>query len=145
VQQLHLWWGLLLKPRTTPAISARSSMCSEITLSSTRVMDPASEFIFGLLLLSAAATCPRPVYRLLNPLGFAAGQLAVFQGASEVPISVSYGSSGRLLRCSSVTYRSIRRVVAYSWRESNALSKRQRVERARYAPLAPVRLGPPRR
>jgi hypothetical protein len=33
------------------------------------------------------------VYRLLNPLGFAAGQLAVFQGASEVSISVSYGSS----------------------------------------------------
>jgi hypothetical protein len=31
--------------------------------------------------------------RLLNPLGFAAGQLAVFQGASEVPISVSYGPS----------------------------------------------------
>jgi hypothetical protein len=26
-------------------------------------------------------------------LSFAAGQLAVFQGASEVPISVSYGSS----------------------------------------------------
>ncbi len=59
------------------------------------------------------------MYRLLNPLGFAAGQLAVFQGASEAPISVSYGSSeqtrknsqlaaarrvalkmGRLLRCS---------------------------------------------
>ena len=33
------------------------------------------------------------VYRLLNPLSFAAGQLAVFQGASEVPISVSYGLS----------------------------------------------------
>jgi hypothetical protein len=33
------------------------------------------------------------VYRLLNPWGFAAGQLAVFQGASEVPISESYGSS----------------------------------------------------
>src|SRR5271168_495686 len=33
------------------------------------------------------------VYRLLNPLSFAAGQLAVFQGASEVPISVLYGSS----------------------------------------------------
>jgi hypothetical protein len=33
------------------------------------------------------------VYRLLNPLSLAAGQLAVFQGASEVPISVSYGSS----------------------------------------------------
>jgi hypothetical protein len=33
------------------------------------------------------------VYRLLNPLSFAAGQLTVFQGASEVPISVSYGSS----------------------------------------------------
>jgi hypothetical protein len=29
------------------------------------------------------------VHRLLNPLSFAAGQLAVFQGASEVPISVS--------------------------------------------------------
>jgi hypothetical protein len=29
------------------------------------------------------------VYRLLNPLGFAAGQLAVFQGASEVPLSGS--------------------------------------------------------
>jgi hypothetical protein len=26
-------------------------------------------------------------------LSFAAGQLAVFQGASEVPISVSYGSN----------------------------------------------------
>jgi hypothetical protein len=25
------------------------------------------------------------MYRLLNPLSFAAGQLAVFQGASEVP------------------------------------------------------------
>jgi hypothetical protein len=54
----------------------------------------------------------------------AAGQLAVFQGASEAPISESYGSSeqrrktaalaaaqrvalkmGRRLRCSSVTYR----------------------------------------
>ena len=33
------------------------------------------------------------MYRLLNPLSFAAGQLAAFQGASEVPISVSYGSS----------------------------------------------------
>ena len=33
------------------------------------------------------------MYRLLNPLSFAAGQLAVFQGASEVPISESYGSS----------------------------------------------------
>jgi hypothetical protein len=39
------------------------------------------------------------VYRLLNPLSFAAGQLAVFQGAVraglavEVPISVSSGSS----------------------------------------------------
>jgi hypothetical protein len=33
------------------------------------------------------------VYRLLNPLNFAAGQLAVFQGASEAPISVSYGPS----------------------------------------------------
>jgi hypothetical protein len=33
------------------------------------------------------------VYRLLIPLSFAAGQLAVFQGASEVPLSVSYGSS----------------------------------------------------
>jgi hypothetical protein len=29
------------------------------------------------------------VHRLLNPLGFAAGQLAVFQGASEAPISGS--------------------------------------------------------
>jgi hypothetical protein len=29
------------------------------------------------------------VYRLLNPLSFAAGQLAVFQGASEVPLSGS--------------------------------------------------------
>jgi len=28
------------------------------------------------------------VYRLLNPLSLAAGQLGVFQGASEVPISV---------------------------------------------------------
>jgi hypothetical protein len=27
------------------------------------------------------------VYRLLNPLSLAAGQLAVFQGGSEVPIS----------------------------------------------------------
>ena len=39
------------------------------------------------------------MYRLLNPLGFAAGQLAVFQGAVraglavEAPISESYGSS----------------------------------------------------
>ena len=41
---------------------------------------------------------------------------------------------GRRLRCSSVTYRSIRRAVACSWPASNALSKRQRVERARYAP-----------
>jgi hypothetical protein len=31
------------------------------------------------------------VHRLLNPLSFAAGQLAVFQGASEVPISVYTG------------------------------------------------------
>ncbi len=29
------------------------------------------------------------VYRLLNPLSFAAGQLAVFQGASEAPLSES--------------------------------------------------------
>jgi hypothetical protein len=29
------------------------------------------------------------VYHLLNPIGFAAGQLAVFQGASEAPISGS--------------------------------------------------------
>src|SRR6266404_4372539 len=29
------------------------------------------------------------VHRLLNPFGFAAGQLAVFQGASEAPISES--------------------------------------------------------
>jgi hypothetical protein len=29
------------------------------------------------------------VHRLLNPLGFAAGQLAVFQGASEAPLSES--------------------------------------------------------
>jgi NAD(P)-dependent dehydrogenase (short-subunit alcohol dehydrogenase family) len=41
----------------------------------------------------AAASVRTLVYRLLNPLSFAAGQLAVFQGASEVPISVSYGSS----------------------------------------------------
>jgi hypothetical protein len=34
-----------------------------------------------------------PVYRLLNPLGFAAGQLAVFQGASDVPLSEPYWSS----------------------------------------------------
>ena len=62
--------------------------------------------------------------RLLNPFGFAAGQLAVFQGASEAPISgliraerATQKSSqpaaalgvalkmGRRLRCSSVTYR----------------------------------------
>ena len=29
------------------------------------------------------------MHRLLNPFGFAAGQLAVFQGASEAPISES--------------------------------------------------------
>jgi len=29
----------------------------------------------------------RLVHRLLNPLGFAVGQLAVFQGASEAPLS----------------------------------------------------------
>src|ERR1700745_1410876 len=64
------------------------------------------------------------VHRLLNPLGFAAGQLAVFQGASEVPISGSIRAEratrknrqlaaarrvalkmSRRLRCSSVTYR----------------------------------------
>ena len=64
------------------------------------------------------------VYRLLNPLSFAAGQLAVFQGASEAPISGSIRAEratrknsqlaaaqrvalkmGRRLRCSSVTYR----------------------------------------
>jgi hypothetical protein len=33
------------------------------------------------------------VYRLANNDDVAAGQLAVFQGASEAPISVSYGSS----------------------------------------------------
>lgn len=33
------------------------------------------------------------VYRLLNLLSFTAVQLVVFQGASDVPISVSYGSS----------------------------------------------------
>src|SRR5580692_2089533 len=62
--------------------------------------------------------------RLLNPFGFAAGQLAVFQGASEAPISGSIWAEratrknsqpaaaqrvalkmGRRLRCSSVTYR----------------------------------------
>jgi hypothetical protein len=64
------------------------------------------------------------VYRLANNDDVAGGQLAVFQGASEAPISVSYGSSeqrgktanwpparrvalkmGRRPRCSSVTYR----------------------------------------
>jgi hypothetical protein len=64
------------------------------------------------------------VYRLLNLLSFAAGQLAVFQGASEAPISGSIRAEratrknsqlaavrrvalkmGRRLRCSSVTYR----------------------------------------
>src|SRR6185312_10271743 len=64
------------------------------------------------------------VHRLLNPFGFAAGQLAVFQGASEAPISESIRveratrknsqpaaarrvalKMGRRLRCSSVTYR----------------------------------------
>ena len=64
------------------------------------------------------------VYRLLNLLGFAAGQLAVFQGASEAPISELIRAEratrknsqlaaarrvalkmGRRLRCSSVTYR----------------------------------------
>src|SRR6202048_951339 len=63
------------------------------------------------------------VHRLLNPLGFAAGQLAVFQGASEAPISGSIRAEratrknsqlaaarrvalkmGRRPRCSSVTY-----------------------------------------
>jgi hypothetical protein len=63
------------------------------------------------------------VYRLLNPFGFAAGQLAIFQGASEAPISGSIRAEratrknsqlaaaqrvglkmGRRLRCSSVTY-----------------------------------------
>jgi hypothetical protein len=33
------------------------------------------------------------MYRLLNPLGIAASQLAVFQGASEEPVSGSYRSS----------------------------------------------------
>ncbi len=65
------------------------------------------------------------VHRLLNPLSFAAGQLAVFQGASEVPhicvIRVERATRknsqlaaaervalkmGRWLRCSSVTYQS---------------------------------------
>jgi hypothetical protein len=41
---------------------------------------------------------------------------------------------GRRLRCSLVTYRSIRRADACSSPAWNALSKRQRVERARYAP-----------
>jgi hypothetical protein len=64
------------------------------------------------------------VHRLLNLLCFAAGQLAVFQGASEAPISGSIRAEratrknsqlaaaqrvalkmGRRLRCSSVTYR----------------------------------------
>jgi len=64
------------------------------------------------------------VHRLLNPFGFAAGQLAVFQGASEASISGSIRAEratqknsqpaaalrvalkmGRRLRCSSVTYR----------------------------------------
>ena len=35
----------------------------------------------------------RLVYRLLNPWGFAVRQLAVFQGASEGPVSGSYRSS----------------------------------------------------
>jgi hypothetical protein len=64
------------------------------------------------------------VYRLLNPLSFAAGQLAVFQGASQAPLSGHNGRAsnaekqptgrgsegalkmGRLLRCLSITYRS---------------------------------------
>src|SRR5271166_567588 len=74
------------------------------------------------------------VYRLAYNGDVAAGQLAVFQGASEAPISgfirverATRKNSqpaaarrvalkmGRLLRCSSVTYRSIRRAVACSW------------------------------
>ena len=66
------------------------------------------------------------VHRLLNPFGFAAGQLAVFQGASEARISESIQveratrknsqpaaarrvalKMGRRLRCSSVTSRTI--------------------------------------
>jgi hypothetical protein len=35
------------------------------------------------------------VHRLLNPFGFAAGQLAVFQGASEAPIPHHFDTGGR--------------------------------------------------
>jgi len=42
--------------------------------------------------LKRLATADRTIFqvhRLLNPLGFAGGQLAVFQGASEAPLSES--------------------------------------------------------
>jgi hypothetical protein len=35
------------------------------------------------------------VHRLLNPFGFAAGQLAVFQGANEAPIPHHFDTGGR--------------------------------------------------
>jgi hypothetical protein len=57
---------------------------------------------------------------------------------------------GRLLRCSTVTCRSIRRAVACSWqairrkmRRIHVTRARERVEWARYTSLAPARLGPP--
>jgi hypothetical protein len=43
------------------------------------------------------------VHRLLNPLGFAAGQLAVFQGANEAPISGLIWPSENSLKYSSTT------------------------------------------
>jgi hypothetical protein len=47
-----------------------------------------SEFlIFGLAVVRLESGRLALVYRLLDPFGFAAGQLVVFQGASEAPIS----------------------------------------------------------
>jgi hypothetical protein len=35
------------------------------------------------------------VHRLLNPFGFAAGQLAVFQGTSEAPVPHHFDTGGK--------------------------------------------------
>jgi hypothetical protein len=59
-----------------------------------------SHFSFSLAVTASRIACPLacvPKRALVNRLAYngdvAAGQLAVFQGASEAPISESYGSS----------------------------------------------------
>jgi hypothetical protein len=73
--------------RSRPILSADQSLAN----------DRLSIFILftcpGKIALTSMLSGLMLVYRLLNPLNFAASQLAVFQGASEAPLSESYGSS----------------------------------------------------